>query len=567
MRVLTDYFDENSQQYPEANCIGFIDSVSRVETTFSYSQIRAESMRVACVLKEAELVGKTALLIYPPGTDFVIGFLGCLYAGVIAVPCHTSRSGKNSWARLLAVATDCGADAILSTKQYSEKLGDWFQPSPELCSKTYITTDLAEPRSSGHVFQRPDTESVAYLQYSSGSTGAPKGIKVTHRNLVENAQNSVEPLQIVRSSIVLTWLPMHHDLGLIGNVLQSVFAGAYCILMAPVMFMQSPLRWLQIIEQTRASVTMAPNFAFELCARRLASDRLERLDLTSLEVAINASEPVKFETITKFEEACAPYGYRATTSSVVYGLAEATLIVSATKFSEQPKVIGVDPAELEKGVITRSEGPTAKQLVSCGVPLGDQLVEILEPHSKNAVADNRIGEICVSGSNITKGYWNNASETDQKYIELDAGETPRIFLRTGDLGCLVEGELFVTGRIKEVMIVRGRNHYPQDIEYSVLMADPSFRPSGGAVFSVPSDLGEEVVIVQEIERRQLDGVNLSELARRARNRVFAEHDVAVHDIVFVRPLTVPKTSSGKIQRGLCRQMYTSGTLNPLYTAA
>ncbi|GAJ96150.1 hypothetical protein RRH01S_16_00990 [Rhizobium rhizogenes NBRC 13257] len=312
---------------------------------------------------------------------------------------------------------------------------------------------------------------------------------------------------------------------------------------------------------------MAPNFAFELCARRLASEGLEKLDLTSLQVAINASEPVKFETIRKFDEACAHYGYRAGTSSIVYGLAEATLIVSATKFSEQPRIIGVDPVQLEKGEIFRSEAPTARQLVSCGVLLGDQLVKILEPDSSTPVAQNRIGEICVSGSNITKGYWNNTQETNQKYIELEAGGTHRVFLRTGDLGCLIEGELFVTGRIKEVMIVRGRNHYPQDIEYSVLMVDPSFRPSGGAAFSVPSDLGEEVVIVQEIERRQLDGVNLSELARRARSRVFAEHEVAVHDIVFVRPLTVPKTSSGKIQRGLCRQMYKEGTLNPLYTAA
>jgi amino acid adenylation domain-containing protein len=529
----------------------------------TYGELDRRARTIAAALRESLAPGDRALLLYPPGLEFIAAFFGCLYAGVIAVPAYPPRLNDRSQGRLRAVARDAEPLAALTTASILTAAA--ALPIPELAAVRWIATDALE--ASAIELPEPDPESIAFLQYTSGSTSTPKGVMVTHANLLHNERMIGEAFRQDEDSVVVGWLPLYHDMGLIGNVLQPLWAGGTCVLMSPVAFLQKPSRWLEAIHRYRGTTSGGPNFAYELCVRRIAEEQRAGLDLSSWRVAYNGAEPVRAETLERFAAAFAPQGFRPEAFYPCYGLAEATLFVSGGEAGTVPPVARLDAAALEahEARPARPEGPEnteeARRLVSCGHAWAGQRIVVADPEADSRPASElptgRIGEIWIAGPSVARGYWRNPEATERDFAaRLESGEGP--FLRTGDLGFLRDGELYVTGRLKDLIIIRGRNHYPQDLELTAERSHPDLRPGSGAAFSIEAAGEERLVLVQEVERRRRDG--FEEVAEAVRGAVAREHEVQVHDVVLVRVGTVPKTSSGKIQRSACRALYLAGEL-------
>jgi acyl-CoA synthetase (AMP-forming)/AMP-acid ligase II len=402
-------------------------------------------------------------------------------------------------------------------------------------------------------------ETLAFLQYTSGSTGEPRGVKLSHQNLIHNSRLIQESFGVTADSRIVSWLPPYHDMGLIGCVLQPLYTGAVAILMSPLLFLQRPLRWLNAIARYRATHSGGPNFGYELCIARIAPEQRSQLDLRSWQIAFNGAEPIRADTLQRFATGFAPSGFRPEAFSPCYGLAESTLLVSGGRSSGPPTVKTVQSAALEKGQIVEAhetEGG-ARKLTGCGqVPPGQKVV-IVNPETLQA-CPGRIGEIWVAGPSVSQGYWNlpdRSSETFNAHLS-DTGEGP--FLRTGDLGFVEGGELFVTGRIKDLVIICGRNLYPQDIELTVAQSHPSLSSGATAAFSIAVEGEEKLVVVQEEGRRRVS--SSEEVTRAIRGAVAEEHGVQVFAVELIKPGRIPKTSSGKVQRHACREWYLAKAL-------
>ncbi|HKV11511.1 MAG TPA: amino acid adenylation domain-containing protein, partial [Thermoanaerobaculia bacterium] len=529
----------------------------------TYAELDARATAIAAALARSVAPGERALLLFPPGLDFIAAFFGCLYAGVVAVPAYPPRPNDRSQSRLRSIARDAEPRAALTTSAILagvEGPKGLFAIAPELGGLRWIPTDVPELWSGGLGWELPDPDpdSVAFLQYTSGSTSAPKGVMVTHANLVHNERMIGAAFEQDEDSIVVGWLPLYHDMGLIGNVLQPLHAGGRCVLMSPVAFLQKPLRWLSAISRYRATTSGGPNFAYELCLRKIGSEERAGLDLSSWRVAYNGAEPVRAETLERFAAAFAPCGFRRAAFYPCYGLAEATLFVTGGEPGRFPRVEAVDAAALERHEVEPAPpgSPAARLLVSCGRPSLGQRVAVVDPETGMEQPPGRVGEIWIAGESVARGYWkrDEATERDFHAFLLGAPEgSEGPYLRTGDLGFLAEGELFVTGRLKDLIIIRGRNHYPQDLELTAERSHPDLRPGNGAAFSVEVGGEERLVVVHEVERRRREG--LSEVAEAVRRAVAEEHEVQVHEVVLIRVGTLPKTSSGKVQRRLCRDLY------------
>ena len=543
--TLTSLLGFRAAEQPEREAYVFLSDAGehageKTAARLTWGELDRRARAIAIALRESLQPGDRALLLYPPGLEFVAAFFGCLQAGVVAVPAYPPRLHDRSQTRLRAIARDAEPRAALTTSAILAALAE--SPLPELAAVRWIATEgLA---GSGTELPEPDPESVAFLQYTSGSTATPKGVMVTHANLVHNERMIGEAFDQDESSVVVGWLPLYHDMGLIGNVLQPLHAGARCVLMSPVAFLQRPRRWLEAVSRYRGTTSGGPNFAYELCVRRIPPEQREGLDLSSWRAAFNGAEPVRAETMERFAEAFAPCGFRAEAFYPCYGLAEATLFVTGEDAGRPPRV--------------------EDRRVSCGRAWGGQRIAVVDPEAGIELPPGLEGEIWVEGPSVARGYWRNPEATERDFhARLAGGEGP--FLRTGDLGLLRGGELYVTGRIKDLIILRGRNHYPQDIELTAERSHPDLRPGGGAAFSVDVMGEERLVVVQEVERRRRSG--LEELSEAVRRAVAEEHEVQVHEVVLVRAGTVPKTSSGKVQRRLCREHYLNGELQVLGRSA
>ncbi|HVR96174.1 MAG TPA: AMP-binding protein, partial [Thermoanaerobaculia bacterium] len=532
----------------------------------TYAELDRRARTIAARLRSSVAPGERALLLYPPGLEFIAAFFGCLYAGVVAVPAYPPRLRDRSQARLRSIARDAEPRAALTTEAIFTGLtgteDGLAARLPELASVLWLPTDtLAADEVDGQDLPEPDPESIAFLQYTSGSTSTPKGVMVTHANLLHNERMIGEAFGQDEDSVVVGWLPLYHDMGLIGNVLQPLHAGARCVLMAPVAFLQKPSRWLAAVSRYRATTSGGPNFSYDLCARRIGPEERAELDLSSWRVAYNGAEPVREATLARFAESFASCGFRREAFYPCYGLAEATLFVSGGLQGRAPRVAGVDAAALERHEVAPAGGEEERRLVSNGWPWLGQRVVTADPETGVECPPGQVGEVWISGPSVARGYWRNPEATGRDFqaalTTLTRGvEGP--FLRTGDLGFLHDGELFVTGRIKDLVIIRGRNHYPQDLELTAERSHPDLRPGSGAAFSVDVDGEERLVVVQEVDRRPQDPVQtIAEAVRRA---VAEEHEVQVHEVVLVRAGTVPKTSSGKIQRHACLTLYLGGEL-------
>jgi acyl-CoA synthetase (AMP-forming)/AMP-acid ligase II/alkylation response protein AidB-like acyl-CoA dehydrogenase/acyl carrier protein len=555
---------ECAVEHPGALAFGFCETTASAAVEVDYGTLCRRVAALASHLAGRGLGRRTCLLLYPAGLDFVVAFLACLAAGVIAVPVSSGRSGRSGGVRLAAIARDAQASAILVPRR-KEALPGLDEVlcaiSPIDCIETGL---IAEPATA---FVRPERcrpADIAFLQYTSGSTAAPKGVVVSHGNLMANARAVRTAFSVDGSSRLVCWLPHFHDLGLIGNLLQTVYAGASCLLLAPSAFARHPIGWLRLIDRFGGTVSMAPNFAFAMCVERATPASIEGLDLSRLRTLINASEPVRHDTMTAFSHAFAPCGFDPGAFRVAYGLAESTLVVTAGHNRPEPWSITVGRASLARGSLQRiPEGtPAGRTIVSTGVPCGDLSVIIVDPVTSARLPDEQVGEVWLRGAAVCRGY--RQAETDAAHtFDARTRDGEGGYLRTGDLGARLDGELFITGRLKETLIVRGANHYPQDIEHSVQQACPDFRVAGGAAFLADDEGSARLIVVQEIERGSLRQSRLSHWASRLRQRVWEDHGLAVSETIFVPPFTVPKTSSGKIQRRLCREWWRDKTLPAL----
>jgi amino acid adenylation domain-containing protein len=524
----------------------------------SWRELDAGACKVAAALSETCKPGERALLLFPPGLDFVSAFCGCLYARVVAVPAYPPRPRRDD-ERLRAIARDAAPAVVLTTSPLLAGAAQLIERAPELAEASWLAADtLQEAPSWDGPEARPDD--LAFLQYTSGSTASPKGVMVSHANLAHNERMIQTAFGQDEESVVAGWLPLYHDMGLIGNVLQPLWSGGRCVLMSPASFLQRPRRWLEAIGRYRATTSGGPNFAYDLCVRRVAPAERPGLDLSSWRVAFNGAEPVRAETLGRFAAAFAPCGFRRAAFYPCYGLAEATLLVAGGTIGEGPRLAAFSPQSLERNEPKApAEGAAERRLVGCGRPWLDQRLAIVDPESLAACPAGAVGEIWVAGPSVAQGYWGQPEETERTFGAVTApGGEP--WLRTGDLGFLAGEELYVTGRLKDLIILRGRNHYPQDLELTAERSHPALRPGGGAAFALEVGSEERLVLVHELERRAEDGEDLEQIAAAVRRSIAGEHEVPVHEVVLVRAGAVPKTSSGKVQRRFCGTLYREGKL-------
>lgn len=562
MAHLTDLLASRALHQPEQTALVFLQDGERESQRLSYARLDQRARAIAAELQMRGFSGQRALLLYPGGLDFVTSFLGCLYAGVVAVPAYPPRPNRFD-KRILAIATDAQASLILATREVLsslERRADDIQRLKDLCwlATDNIADDLAEAWRAPQL----GSDTLAFLQYTSGSTGAPKGVMISHGNLLHNEQMIEIALEHSNKTVFVGWLPLFHDMGLIGNVLQPLYLGIPCILMSPAAFLQKPLRWLQAISQYRATTSGGPNFAYGLCVQKITAEERSTLDLSSWDLAFNGAEPVRADTLERFARTFESCGFRREAFYPCYGMAETTLFVSGGAKRTPPVVHHFEGAALEQDRVVASAGAQAgsRALVGCGRTWLDQKVVIADPVSLTRCPPDGIGEIWVSGPSVAQGYWNRPAETEQTFHAYLADTREEPFLRTGDLGFLQDGELFVTGRLKDLIIMHGQNHYPQDIELTMERCHLALRAGGGAAFSVEDGGEEQLVVAHEVKRDYLRKLNVSEVIGAIRQAVSEQHDLRVSGVLLLKPGGIPKTSSGKIQRHACRAGFLAGTL-------
>ena len=530
------------------------------ERNLTFGALDRQARTIAASLINAGAVGNRALLVYDSGLDYIAALYGCLYAGVVAVPVYPPDPFRidRTLPRLRAIVNDAQASWLLATRDTL----DWTRPMFAHVSgitSTLATDEVVAKDNCVAALPLPDREQPALLQYTSGSTGEPRGVTITHGNLVANL-SSIHRALDREGNVAVLWLPVYHDMGLIGGIFQPPFSGRRAILMSPVSFMQRPVRWLRAVSRYRGTVTAAPNFAYELCVRKVSAEDRAELDLSCLLFAMNGAEVVRPETLEYFAAAFADCGFSKKAFYPCYGLAEATLMVSGGEGMREPAIRSFATAELEqKRAITASADECdVRRMVGCGQPPDGQTVAIVDPDTLRPLAQGNVGEICVAGASVAQGYWNRPEESAASFGLTLEGFGDRRFLRTGDLGFFDQRELFVAGRLKELIIAQGRNHYPHDIEETVGHAHPLLKNDGGAAFAIEVSGEERLAIVQEVVRpRKADPDALIDLIR---SQVAEIHGVAVAAVALIPAGTLPKTSSGKKQRRACRDQFLAGTL-------
>ncbi len=558
---LVDLLLGRAEERPESVVFAFSAEGEADGPTLTFGGLDQRAKSIGAWLQTRGLTGERVLLVFPPGLDFIAAFFGCLYAGAVAVPAATPRANR-PMTRLKAVVDDAGPAALLTTNSLLPAARKWLGQVPALGETDWLGVDSL-PDSLGQNWSNPKAgpETLAFLQYTSGSTALPKGVMVTHGNLLHNSALIRESFGSTPDSRGVFWLPLFHDMGLIGGVLQTIYCGGSSTLMSPVSFLQRPLRWLEAISRTGATISGGPNFAFDLCARKITDAQKAGLDLSSWSVAFNGAEPVRAETLDRFASAFASRGFRREAFLPCYGLAESTLMVTAKRSGKAPTVLSLHAADLERdrGIVAAATDVNVRRVVGSGPGFEGLRIAIVDPETAEPRAEGEVGEVWVSGLSVAAGYWDRPEASAETFAaRLRDGSGP--FLRTGDLGFLRSGELFVTGRSKDLLIVRGRNVYPQDVEWSASQAHLVTRPEGAAAFVVDADDEERLVVVQEVERLG-QGVDPASVIDAIRAAIAGQHDLDVHAVVLIKAMSLPKTSSGKVQRHACRSAYLAGTLD------
>jgi polyketide synthase PksJ len=562
---LVEILLRRAEEQPERVAYTFLVEGEAEERHLTYGELDRQARAVGAWLQAHGSEGERVLLVYPSGLQFVSAFFGCLYAGAVAVSTHVPRL-KHSLSRLQAIVGNAEAKFLLAPAQLLSKVDSFKEHAPSLESLQKLATDRPEAvEGLADAWKRPAVgrETLAFLQYTSGSTSTPKGVMVTHGNVIHNAAELNASYDYTPQSVSVAWVPHFHDLGLIFGIIQPLVQGCRGILIPPAAFLQRPLRWLETMTRYRGTHTSGPNSAFDLCVRRSSPEQRAALDLSSWRVALNGAEPLHPATLERFTEAFAPCGFRWEVFKPGYGLAEATLKVTTRRAAEAPvlKPFDADALSANRASEVSADSPNARLLVGSGHTEGETLVRIVNPETLVECRPEEIGEVWISGPIVAEGYWKRPEETERTFRARLAGTSGPAFLRTGDLGFLDGGELFVAGRLKDLIIINGRNHYPQDIEKTVEEAHPLLREACSAAFSVEAEENERLVVVAEVSRhfrgRRDEADEIFASLRRA---IAEQHELNVSDIVLLKTGKILKTTSGKIQRRACREAFLKGTL-------
>ena len=558
IRTMNDLLRHRAQTQPDDPAYAFVNERGEEEDRLTFAALDRAARGLAGEIGQQARPGDRALLIFPQGLDFIVAWFGCLYAGVIPVPVVSPKRNRLRHSTR-AIVEDCRPALALTTFALLGEVRWEFAGSPAWDAMGWMAADRRDVLPEGPPPHDAGPDDVAFLQYTSGSTSLPKGVMVGHGNLVANLEMIERALGNTRNSTYVSWVPLYHDMGLILNVLQTLHVGSFCVLMSPNGFMQRPLGWLRAISDYRAEVAGAPNFAFDLCTARHRPDAMEGIDLSCWKLAFNGAEPVRAETLRAFAACFAPHGLDAGALYPCYGMAEGTLLLSGGRRDARPVIRAVGRAALQAGQAIPAVVAT-QDVVGCGGELPGERLAIADPQTGAECAPGTVGEIWAAGPHIAQGYWNNPAATAETFQARLAGSGEGPFLRTGDLGFMLDGELFIAGRLKDVIIVRGQNHYPQDIEATAAACHPALRANHAAAFTVGGEGAEKLVIVQEVERVWRNRADYRELEELVRAAVVAEHELMAHRVTFIRTGSLPKTSSGKVQRRRTRQLWLDGEL-------
>ncbi|KWK81032.1 AMP-dependent synthetase [Burkholderia ubonensis] len=540
--------------------------------SMTFAELDTRARRIAALLQQnAVAIGDRVLLLCRPGLDYVSAFMGCLYAGAVAVPAYPPRN-KQHMVRIAGIVRNAGANTILCSPEDLERCTTWIADT-EASGSTLLDVGAAEAIAFLHAPAGVPPSHVAFLQYTSGTTGTPKGVMVSHGNLMHNLGMLREWFAYDERSTMVSWLPPYHDMGLIGVILTSLYGGFRSVLMAPERFIQHPYLWLRAISEYRADLTGAPDFAYRMACRRISDEQLSTLDLSCIRTAYNGAESVRAGTLSDFAKRFAAAGFAAGSFRPCYGLAEGTLFVAGRTAQQPIRTVCVDQAALQRqSVVIRGEfagvspasldRPGERVLVSVGRPAGDQRVIVRDLQTNEHCVDGAIGEICVAGPSVAAGYWQLDEQTQSTFRHTLACDRDQAFMRTGDLGFMLDGELYVTGRLKDMVILAGRNYYSEDIEYALIVGVPELVPNGCAAFMDDQVDAERLIVVAEVERTQRKG-NLDGFIDAIRQAIWNRLDIGPSAIVLVSPGSVPKTSSGKVRRSTCRTQLRDGELTIL----
>ncbi|MBS0156099.1 MAG: SDR family NAD(P)-dependent oxidoreductase, partial [Nitrospira sp.] len=546
----------------------FLANGEQVSASLTFQQLDSHARNVAAHLQRRTQPRDRVLLVYPPGLEYITAFLGCLYAGVIAIPALPPANPR-TLPRLQLLAQDAQPRMVLTLTNILERVGQLqVDPNSPLYKLDWLAIDTLSDASAHWTCPTILPEDLAFLQYTSGSTGNPKGVMVTHANILANAALSHSMFGITTPDVIVSWLPPHHDFGLIGSILSSIYAAYHSVQFSPAAFVFRPYRWLKALSDYRARITGAPNFAYDLCVNKITEVQKQSLDLSALKYALNGAEPIRPDTLRRFVEAFAPCGLRPEALTPVYGLAESTLLVSANTYTQEPiggsrSLIVSKQALSENAVQSTTAATDMIELISTGrAASGERDIIIVDPVSLTQQPEDTVGEIWVSGPSVAQGYWNRPEESQQIFQSRIVGQDVS-YLRTGDLGFLHNHELYVTGRMKDMMIFNGGNIYPQDIEATVERIDPALRTNGCAAFSLEHDGKTQLVIIQEVESRST--VQVETFLHQLRGELIEQHGIFdVLAVLLIKAGGLPRTSSGKIQRSRCRELYSSDQFTPIW---
>ena len=588
--TLIDVLCFRAERQPEDLACSFLRDGEQDEVDVSYRELERQARALGAWLQQnVASAGQRVLLLIPPGLDFLAGFLGCVYGGMIAVPAYPPHSTRHtrSLSRLEAIVENASPAAVFTTAGLLPAVQQIFD---QTC-RCYAIDDLLATEASelSDRWTRPDVSAqlLAMLQYTSGSTGAPNGVMLSHGNLLHNSEQIRLYYEHSQASRVFSWLPPYHDMGLIGCILQPLYLGCPLQLMSPMHFLQQPIRWLRAISDWKATTSGGPNFAYDLCVDRFDPEVCARLDLSTWSVAFNGAEPVRAQTLDRFAATFEPYGFRREAFYPCYGLAEGTLMVSGGWKSAVPFIEHVQADDLRAGRVVSVPATSmgAQSLVSCGRSIPGQEIMIVDPERCTECAPATVGEIWIRGPSVTHGYWQRPELTKATFeaFMADTGAGP--YLRTGDLGFLKDGELFVTGRSKDLIILDGRNHYPQDIELTVEQSHPGIRRGCCVAFSVDESGAERLVVLAEVDRAYWSGAKMEDrtakrengeshdadersatpnrrslILKAIRRAVSEKHETQVAEVLLLKPASIAKTPSGKHQRRACREAFLKGAL-------
>jgi acyl-CoA synthetase (AMP-forming)/AMP-acid ligase II len=560
-----------AHQKPHEKAFTYLLDGSDDEVSLTYAELDRQARAIASRLQAEGMAGQRVLLLYVPGLEFIAALYGCLYAGAIAVPAYAPDPSRlaRTLPRLQAIVQDCDVKLVLTTSPLLSMADALLAHAPDLAAKRWAASDaLAGGDGAAWVEPAAGANDVALLQYTSGSTAAPKGVVVSHRAALANLHMIGQAYRLDEQTCLSMWVPFYHDMGLIGGILLTPFLGGSIVFMSPMEFIRRPLRWLQTFRAHRATMSWITNFALDLCARKISPEERSGLDLSSWRTVVVGAEPVRHASLRRFVQTFEPVGFRPESLFPSYGLAEAVLLVSGGRVEDLYRVGWFCREALEQGRVVPCEATTktAQPVVSCGRPVPGQRIEIVHPDTGARCPSGHIGEIWVAGPNVAQGYWKQPEELATMFQARLAEAGEETFLRTGDLGFMQGGELYVAGRLKDLIILRGRNVYPQDIEFTVEQCHPRVRPSCAAAFPIETAEGEALVIVAEVATQDLG----EDPGRRQRvleevitvivEAVSEAHEVEVFAVALIQARSLPKTSSGKIQRKATRAGLLQGKL-------